>query len=71
MIKMEDNMRLVIAYLIIFLGFSTASALAARVEAHIDLSQQKMRVYENGKLKYTWPVSTARRAASDSAVLER
>ena len=54
-------MRLVLAFLVIMLGFSTASALAARVEARIDLSQQKMRVYQNGKLKYTWPVSTARR----------
>ncbi|WP_075996747.1 L,D-transpeptidase [Salaquimonas pukyongi] len=36
-------------------------ALAARIEARVDLSEQKMRVYQNGVLKYVWPVSTARR----------
>ncbi|WP_245615637.1 L,D-transpeptidase [Afifella pfennigii] len=33
----------------------------AGVTARIDLSQQQMRVYANGKLAYTWKVSTARR----------
>ncbi len=42
-------------------GFTTNSAEAARVEAHVDISQQKMRVYKNGRLKHVWPVSTARR----------
>ena len=29
--------------------------------AHIDLSNQRMNVYVNGKPRYNWPVSTARR----------
>lgn len=33
----------------------------AKVVAKIDISSQKMRVYVNGKAKYSWPVSTARR----------
>jgi lipoprotein-anchoring transpeptidase ErfK/SrfK len=40
---------------------STVAAQAAILEARIDLSEQRMRVYENGFLRYTWPVSTARR----------
>ncbi len=31
------------------------------VLAKIDLSSQRMKVYQNGRLKYTWKVSTARR----------
>jgi lipoprotein-anchoring transpeptidase ErfK/SrfK len=38
-----------------------ATAHAARVEAKIDLSEQRMRVYKDGKLAYNWPVSTARK----------
>lgn len=41
--------------------FYTTGAHAALVEAHVDISQQKMKVYKNGRLKYVWPVSTARR----------
>jgi lipoprotein-anchoring transpeptidase ErfK/SrfK len=33
----------------------------AGVVAHIDLSNQRMNVYVNGKARYNWPVSTARR----------
>ena len=40
-------------------------AIAGRAEAgvlaHIDLSNQRMNVYVNGKPRYNWPVSTARR----------
>jgi lipoprotein-anchoring transpeptidase ErfK/SrfK len=32
----------------------------ARVVARIDKSEQQMRVYVDGELRYTWPVSTAR-----------
>ncbi|MEZ5870526.1 MAG: L,D-transpeptidase [Nitratireductor sp.] len=35
-------------------------AYSAGVEARIDLSEQRMRVYQNGMLRYTWKVSTAR-----------
>lgn len=47
--------------LTVFLGVLSAPSHAARIEAKVDISQQKMRVYQNGKLKYVWPVSTARR----------
>ncbi|MEN0087657.1 MAG: L,D-transpeptidase [Pseudomonadota bacterium] len=36
-------------------------AEAGRVTAKIDVSEQKMRVYQNGKLKHTWKVSTGRK----------
>ena len=45
----------------------TTSALAdgryrqSGVLAKIDLSAQRMSVYQNGRLKYTWKISTARR----------
>ncbi|MEL7428435.1 MAG: L,D-transpeptidase [Pseudomonadota bacterium] len=54
-------MRTLFFALVISLGFlSVPAAEAARVEAHVDISQQKMKVYQNGRLKYVWPVSTAR-----------
>lgn len=40
--------------------FPLSSAWAARIEARIDLSAQRMYVYVNGKRAYTWKVSTAR-----------
>ena len=40
---------------------TTAPSEAARIEARVDISEQKMRVYQHGRLKYVWPVSTARR----------
>ena len=36
-------------------------ASAGVVTAKIDVSEQKMRVYQNGRLKYTWKVSTGRK----------
>lgn len=39
----------------------SSSAMASTVKAVIDLSQQRMRVYVNGKQKYTWAVSTGTR----------
>ena len=38
-----------------------AGGAEAGVLAHIDLSNQRMNVYVNGKPRYNWPVSTARR----------
>lgn len=38
-----------------------ASAAFAGVIAKVDVSEQKMRVYSNGKHIYTWRVSTARK----------
>ena len=54
-------MRLLLVTLTVLLGFMTGPVFSAAVEARVDLSQQKMRVYQYGKLKYVWPVSTARR----------
>ena len=54
-------MRVVLVSILLMFGFLTFPSHAALVEARIDLSEQKMRVYQNGKLKYVWRVSTARR----------
>jgi len=54
-------MRLFLAIFVVLMGCTATPALSAAVEARVDLSQQKMRVYYYGKLKYVWPVSTARR----------
>ena len=39
---------------------SFAPAQAAKIVAKIDLSQQRMNVYKNGRKLYTWRVSTGR-----------
>lgn len=54
-------MKYILAAIAIVLALVSAPALAATVEARIDLSEQRMQVYQNGFLRYTWPVSTARR----------
>ena len=54
-------MRSLIALCIILFSFAAAPAMAAAVEARIDLSQQRMTVYKHGRLIHSWPVSTARR----------
>lgn len=46
---------------IIILCISNVMAFSATLEIGIDLSSQKMRVIQYGKLSYNWPVSTARR----------
>ena len=51
---------ILIAVILIFGVFSTSS-IAARIEARVDISPLKMRVYQKGKPKYTWAISTARR----------
>lgn len=45
---------------IAFAGMSTP-ALSASVEVRIDLSEQRMSVYQNGFPRHSWSVSTARR----------
>ena len=35
-------------------------ALAERVVAHVSVISQRMKVYHEGRLLYTWPVSTAK-----------
>ncbi len=48
---------------LLFFSFSlpAVSNAAPKLVAKIDLSQQRMRVYINGRQQYSWPVSTARR----------
>ena len=53
-------MRVFWAALALFCAMSALPASAAVVEATIDLSEQKMYVYENGMLRHSWAVSTAR-----------
>ena len=53
-------MRLVLAIAVILSGFIFSPASAANLEARIDLSQQKMRVYQYGRLKHVWPISSGR-----------
>jgi lipoprotein-anchoring transpeptidase ErfK/SrfK len=48
------------ATLLLFSGLTT-QALAGAVEARIDISEQRMNVYENGVLRHTWPISTGRK----------
>ena len=43
------------------LGLAPASAGAAQVVARVDLSSQQMTVYVDGRPRYDWNVSTARR----------
>jgi len=43
------------------LALAISGRAEAGVVAHIDLSNQRMNVYVNGKPRYNWPVSTARR----------
>ncbi len=54
-------MKLVLASLVILFGLFSAGAYAASIEAYIDLSKQQMKVYQNGWLRHTWKISTARR----------
>ena len=53
-------MKVLLAVFVVITGFMTAPALSAAVEARIDISEQKMRVYRNGFLVHSWKVSTGR-----------
>jgi lipoprotein-anchoring transpeptidase ErfK/SrfK len=54
-------MRALLAAAVMLLGLAGTPAYSAVLEARVDISEQKMRVYSNGRLKYVWPVSTARK----------
>jgi lipoprotein-anchoring transpeptidase ErfK/SrfK len=54
-------MKSILAAIAIAFTLASAPALAGTVEARIDLSEQRMQVFQNGLLRYSWPVSTARR----------
>ena len=47
-----------------FIPLSSASALAAKLVANVDISTQTMVVTHNGVVKYKWPVSTGRKGYS-------
>lgn len=62
MIVRFKQMCLALAALTFVLVFSPITSTAsAEIVAKVDLSQQRMRVYINGKRKFTWKVSTGRR----------
>ncbi len=46
---------------VVALALVAATPAMATVVARIDLSSQRMNVYVNGAMQYSWPVSTARR----------
>ena len=54
-------MRVLLAAIVILTGFMSAPALSAAIEARIDISEQKMRIYRHGILTHSWKVSTGRK----------
>ena len=54
-------MKTILAFSVVLLGLFSNNAIAATVEARIDLSQQRMKVYKNGRLRYTWKISSGKR----------
>ena len=54
-------MKRLLALVIAAAIFVPANASAARLEAWIDISDQRMKVYKNGLLRHSWKISTARR----------
>ncbi|MCP4183950.1 MAG: L,D-transpeptidase [Hyphomicrobiales bacterium] len=54
-------MKSLLKCIVVATGLFPASVFAAQLEARIDLSDQKMRIYQNGKLRHSWKISTARR----------
>ena len=54
-------MRICGLFVAAFLAFGIISPASASVEARIDISAQRMNVYADGQLAYSWKVSTARK----------
>jgi len=48
-------------FLAVVLLVGAAVPASAGIVARIDISSQTLKVYENGRLAYSWPVSTARK----------
>ena len=44
-----------------FLALAGVQPAAASVVAKVDLGEQQMQVYVDGRLRYSWPVSSGRR----------
>lgn len=53
-------MRRHFAALLMGLMLLPGAALAERVVAHVSITSQVMKVYHEGRLLFTWPVSTAK-----------
>ncbi len=53
-------MRRLFTALLLGLTLMPGAALAERVIAHVSIAAQEMKVYHEGRLLYTWPVSTAK-----------
>ena len=60
---MKQILRAVLATTLLFAApaLVPAKALAATLEARIDISEQTMRIYRNGLLMHRWKVSTGRK----------
>ena len=54
-------MRILGTALVLLLLTGWVTVADAAITARIDISSQTMKVYENGRLSYSWPVSTARK----------
>lgn len=53
-------MRRHFAALLLALVLLPGTALAERIVAHVSITSQIMKVYHEGRLLFTWPVSTAK-----------
>ena len=53
-------MRRHFAALLLALILLPGAALAERIVAHVSITSQIMKVYHEGRLLFTWPVSTAK-----------
>jgi len=53
-------MKVLITTIAILFGAIVTPSHAARVEAKVNLSQQKMNVFHDGKLRYSFPISSGR-----------
>ena len=52
-------MRRLILAVVLIVG--AAAPASAGIVARIDISSQTLKVYENGRFAYAWPISTARK----------
>ena len=50
-----------LSLLLMSAGFVGPTVARPKLVARVDLSQQRMTVYIDGRRRYSWPVSTARR----------
>jgi lipoprotein-anchoring transpeptidase ErfK/SrfK len=53
-------MRNIFMALLVAMALLPGAAQAERVVAHVSITSQTMKVYHEGRLLFTWPVSTAK-----------